>query len=100
MRSDVFQVDNVAVKFVLFEQKGDFMRQHVHKFEHKHYVLDGVVALIVDGEKVEHGVNDVITIPAGKAHQLIAVTENARSMCCHILTPDELGNFEFNSVIV
>jgi len=100
MRSDVFQIDNVAMKIIIFEAIGDFMCQHVHKFEHKHYVLDGVVALIVDGVETEYGVNDVISLPAHKAHKLIAKTEHARSMCCHILTPDEMGNFEFNSVIV
>jgi len=105
MKSDVFQIDNIAVKFILFEQVGDFMRQHVHKFPHYHYVLSGVVILIVREEdgtevKTEHDSTSVIEIPAGKAHTLYSKTPNARSMCSHILTPDEMGKFDFESVIV
>jgi len=101
MKTDVIQLDNVAIKVLAFEGVGDFMVQHVHKFDHYHYVLNEEVTVFCDGMKPkDYSEGQSILIRAGLSHKIVSKTENARSACVHILTPDEMGGFDFESVIV
>jgi len=101
MKTDVVQIEDLALKICYFELKGDFMQQHVHKFDHTHTVIRGTVRVICDGQPDEyHDAGSIIFIGAMKSHKLIAETDDAASMCIHTLEPDEMGNFDFNSVTV
>jgi len=105
MLSKTTQIDNIAIKTIMYTAgKGDFMLQHVHKFDHAHLVGSGSVRVIVEGEpdKIYHQ-GDVINIKKHKAHKLIAETDGAVSFCIHALRDyelDEEGNEVFETVII
>lgn len=58
------------------------LTQHVHAFDHLSILATGRVLVTVDGEDTEHTGPAFLTIKAGKAHEVTALTDTVWA-CLH-----------------
>ena len=64
--------------------------QHVHTHDHITLLASGSVRLWQDGEEIGHyEAPALLTIPAGKRHAFMAVTDNVVLCCLHNLRGTE-----------
>lgn len=61
---------------------GVWLRQHSHKFDHLSILLSGTVQVHVDGKIERYTGPALLTIPAGKEHSVVAVSD-AVWACLH-----------------
>lgn len=54
---------------------GESGEKHVHDYDHLSTLVSGCVELVVDGVSILKKAPEVITIQAGKSHQVIALTD-------------------------
>lgn len=54
---------------------GTKLTQHVHAFDHLSALMQGCVIVSVDGKRTLHDAPMLMTIKAGKAHEVTAVTD-------------------------
>lgn len=50
------------------------LTQHIHSFDHLSVLAKGTAMVIVDGVSTEHSAPAFLTIHAGKAHEVTAIT--------------------------
>lgn len=51
------------------------LTQHVHSFDHLSALMKGCVVVEVDGKRTLHDAPALLTIKAGKAHEVTAITD-------------------------
>lgn len=95
MLVDASVVDNLYVKSITYEKKGEFMQQHVHTYDHAHLVGHGDILVECEGvdDKV-YRAGDIINIKKHKSHKLICLSDSAVSFCIHSLKIKEDGTYE------
>lgn len=71
----------VYAKQVLIRQ-GMYAEQHIHKYDHLSILASGTVLLEVDGDAIEKTGPACLTIRAGSAHKITALTD-AVWFCIH-----------------
>lgn len=62
------------------------LTQHVHNFDHLSALMKGCVVVEVDGKRTLHDAPKLLTIKAGKAHEVTAITDVV--WCCLHATPE------------
>jgi quercetin dioxygenase-like cupin family protein len=71
---------------------GESGEKHIHEYNHLSTLVSGQVKLVVDGVSILKTAPEVITIEAGKSHQVIALTDTVWH-CTHATDctdPDEV----------
>lgn len=61
---------------------GVSLTKHVHDFDHLSILVSGDVVVIVDGHSTHYGAPAFLTIKAGRAHEILAVTPSTW-VCLH-----------------
>jgi len=54
---------------------GEILLQHKHKLSHDSVLIKGVAIVTVDGVSMQYMAPHALTIPAGKVHAVMAVTD-------------------------
>lgn len=83
----------VYIKETFFDA-GEGGEKHIHNFDHLSVLVSGTVKLYVDGVASIKTAPEVITIQAGKLHQVIALTD-AVWHCTHATNctdPDQVDS--------
>lgn len=73
---------------------GDWGEKHTHSFDHLSVLASGRVQLTVDNVSVEIEGPKILTVQAGKVHQVLALTD-ATWLCCHATDctdPNQIDN--------
>ena len=80
------EVDDIWIRSYTIEKAKSVISQHVHEHDHATIVSRGTVQAWQDGEILGQFVAPaVITIPAGKKHQFMALTDDVVLCCLHNL---------------
>jgi quercetin dioxygenase-like cupin family protein len=80
------EVDNIWVRAYSIAKAKTVISQHVHTHDHITLVSSGAVEAWQDGETMgRFDAPAVITIPAGKKHAFMALTDNVVLCCLHNL---------------
>jgi quercetin dioxygenase-like cupin family protein len=80
------EVDDIWIRSYTLEKAKTVMSQHVHEHDHATVVSRGTVEAWQDGEILGQFIAPaVITIPAGKKHYFVALTDDVVLCCLHNL---------------
>lgn len=72
-----------------FENAGDVMHGHAHKYDHTTLVASGRVRFTVDGATSEFSAPHMVVVAKGKVHDLTALEPNTVCYCVHALRSNE-----------
>lgn len=73
------------------------LTQHIHEHDHLSVLLSGEVVVVVGGVQTNHKAPAVLTIHAGKAHEVVSVTD-AVWLCIH--ATDETDPEKVDQVLI
>ena len=80
------EVDDIWVRAYNVPKSKTVLSQHVHAHDHVTLISNGAVGAWQDGESMgRFDAPAVITIPAGKKHAFMALTDNVVLCCLHNL---------------
>jgi len=80
------EVDDIWIRSYTLAKAKTVISQHVHEHDHATIVSRGTVEAWQDGEILgQYTAPAVITIPAGKKHQFMALTDDVVLCCLHNL---------------
>ena len=80
------EVDDIWIRAYRLEKAKTVISQHVHEHDHATIVSCGTVEAWQDGKILgQYAAPAVITIPAGKKHHFIALTDDVVLCCLHNL---------------
>jgi quercetin dioxygenase-like cupin family protein len=80
------EVDDIWVRSYTIPKSKTILAQHVHTHPHVTLISNGAVEAWQDGETMgRFDAPAVITIPAGKKHAFMALTDNVVLCCLHNL---------------
>ena len=80
------EVDDIWVRAYTISKSKTVLSQHVHTHPHVTLISHGAVEAWQDGESMgRFDAPAVITIPAGKKHAFMALTDNVTLCCLHNL---------------
>jgi hypothetical protein len=82
---------NVAIFTMIFQNEGDCNEGHAHTYDHPTLVCRGAVSIISNGKTTEFKENEIIAIPAGVTHLMIAKVPNTMVACIHALHDRKTG---------
>lgn len=83
LKEDIILVSNLWVKQMHFEQPGDTMQGHSHKFDHPTLVAHGSVRVTVDGAETVFRAPHIIFISKNKLHTITALEPGTVAYCIH-----------------
>jgi hypothetical protein len=83
LKEDIILVSNLWVKQMHFEEPGDTMQGHSHKFDHPTLVAHGSVRVTVDGVETIFCAPHIIFIAKDKLHEISALEPNTVAYCIH-----------------
>lgn len=84
-KTDIKIVDNVFVKYHLFENAGDTHLGHAHTFDHITLLSSGKVLMKHDNGEQEFTAPHLIITPKSVAHQFTALEPNTVFCCIHAI---------------
>ena len=88
-----FDVDGIFIKVVDIADKGVFLPQHSHTYDHVSFIATGAVWIECDGKNLGHFVAPkAVTIKAGTKHLFLTTEPNTRICCIHRI--DRTGEVE------
>jgi len=80
------EVDDIWIRSYTLEKANTVISQHVHEHDHATIVSRGTAEAWQDGKILgQYTAPAVITIPAGKKHHFVALTDDVVLCCLHNL---------------
>lgn len=93
------EVDDMWVRAYTVPKAKSVISQHIHTHDHVTLVSSGAVEAWQDGELMgTYAAPAVITIPAGKKHAFVALTDDVTLCCLHNLRGTGLKSPEIEGV--
>jgi len=83
LNEDIILVSNLWVKQMHFEDTGDTMQGHSHKFDHPTLVAYGSVRVTVEGVDTVFKAPHIIFISKDKLHEITALEPGTVAYCIH-----------------
>jgi hypothetical protein len=83
LKEDIILVSNLWVKQMYFEEVGDTMQGHSHKFDHPTMVAYGSVKVTVEGQETVFKAPHIIFISKDKLHKITALETGTVAYCIH-----------------
>jgi len=83
LNQDIILVSNLWVKQMHFENPGDKMQGHSHKFDHPTLVATGSVKVTVEGISTVFRAPHIIFIAKDKVHEIEAIEPGTVAYCIH-----------------
>jgi len=83
LKEDIILVSNLWVKQMHFEDVGDTMQGHSHKFDHPTMVAYGSVRVTVEGQETIFKAPHIIFISKDKLHEITALEPDTVAYCIH-----------------
>lgn len=83
LKEDIILVSNLWVKQMHFEDVGDSMQGHSHKFDHPTLVAHGSVKVTVEGQETVFKAPHIIFISKDKLHEITALEPGTVAYCIH-----------------
>jgi len=83
LKEDIILVSNLWVKQMHFEESGDLMQGHSHKFDHPTLVAHGSVRVTVEGVETVFYAPHIVFIAKDKQHEIVALEPNTVAYCIH-----------------
>lgn len=95
------EVDGMWIRSYTLEKANTIAAQHIHEHDHITLLASGTVRMWQNGEEVgEYVAPAIITVPAGKKHSFLAVTDNVVLCCLHNLRGTEFDTPQILSGVV
>jgi quercetin dioxygenase-like cupin family protein len=88
LQQEICIVNNMWVKQMHFEKKGDIKPGHSHIHDHQTLLAKGSVRVAVEDVVKDFKAPHIIFIGKEKKHHLIALEDDTVAYCIHPLTPD------------
>lgn len=104
MMKDTFQeVANLLIRTMEFETAGEDwqdLADHVHSYDHAHFVSRGRMRVHVNGESTDYTAPALIYIKAGLHHRMEALEPGTVGHCIHALRSADLSGEPLDPALV
>jgi quercetin dioxygenase-like cupin family protein len=90
----------VYAKMLAMKNAGDYVISHEHNYDHLSILATGQVCVTVDDVATVYTAPTAVTVKAGAAHKILALTPNVLWYCIHAIPAELIDEAEITSHLV